>query len=147
VLVFDGDCAFCTSCARLLERTGLAADAVAWQVADLDELGITAAQAAEALRWVEADGTIRTGHEALAAALGTAAGSIWRLVGRALLLPGISPLAGASYRLVARNRHRLPGGTPACASGPQDPSDRRARRAPDRSDRGGRRARPRPRAH
>jgi predicted DCC family thiol-disulfide oxidoreductase YuxK len=76
VLVFDGDCAFCTSCARLLKRIGPETDVVAWQVADLDELGITAAQAAEALRW----------------------------------------LAAAGYRLVARNRHRLPGGTPACAS-------------------------------
>jgi predicted DCC family thiol-disulfide oxidoreductase YuxK len=111
VLVFDGDCAFCTSCARLLERIG--PEVVAWQVADLDELGITPAQAAEAVRWVAADGTVRTGHEALAAALG-AAGSGWRVVGRALLLPGVSPLAAASYRLVARNRHRLPGGTPAC---------------------------------
>jgi uncharacterized protein YndB with AHSA1/START domain/predicted DCC family thiol-disulfide oxidoreductase YuxK len=117
VLVFDGDCAFCTSCARLLERIGPEAEVVAWQVADLDELGITAAQAAEAVRWVGADGMIRTGHEALAAALGTA-GSAWRIFGRALLLPGVSPLAAAAYRLVARNRQRLPGGTPACATGP-----------------------------
>lgn len=127
VLVFDGDCAFCTSCARLLERIGPQADVVAWQVADLDELGMTAAQAAEAVRWVAADGTIRSGHEALAAALGAAPGSAWRTVGRALLLPGVSPLAAASYRLVARNRHRLPGGTPACATPATDPSDRQAR--------------------
>ncbi len=115
MLVFDGDCAFCSSCARLLERIGPDAEIVAWQVTDLDELGITAAQAAEAVRWVGAEGTVRTGHEALAAALCTA-GPAWRIAGRAILLPGISPLAAASYRLVARNRHRLPGGTPACGS-------------------------------
>jgi predicted DCC family thiol-disulfide oxidoreductase YuxK len=115
VLVFDGDCAFCTSCARLLERIGPEAAIVAWQVADLDELGITEAQAAEAVRWVEADGTVRSGHEALAAAL-SEAGLPWRIVGRAILLPGVSRLAAAGYRLVARNRHRLPGGTPACAT-------------------------------
>ncbi|MGB2711642.1 MAG: SRPBCC domain-containing protein [Conexibacter sp.] len=118
VLVFDGDCAFCTSCARLLARIGPNADVVAWQVAELDELRITAAQAAETVRWVGADGTVRSGHEALAAALGTASGPVWRTLGRALLLPGVSALAAAGYRLVARNRHRLPGGTPACASGP-----------------------------
>lgn len=118
VLVFDGDCAFCTSCARLLERIGPEADVVAWQVADLDELGITAAQAAEAVRWVGADGTVRSGHEALAAALGTATGPVWRTFGRVLVLPGVSPLAAAGYRLIARNRHRLPGGTAACATGP-----------------------------
>jgi predicted DCC family thiol-disulfide oxidoreductase YuxK len=116
VLVFDGDCAFCTSCARLLKRIGPEAEIVAWQVADLDELGITAAQAAEAVRWVGADGTVRSGHEAFAAALGTA-GPVWRTFGRTLGLPGVSPLAAASYRLVARNRHRLPGGTPSCATG------------------------------
>jgi predicted DCC family thiol-disulfide oxidoreductase YuxK len=116
VLVFDGDCAFCTSCARLLERIGPEAHVVAWQVADLDELGLTAVQATEAVRWVEADGTIRSGHEALAAALGTTTRSVWRIFGRGLLLPGVSPLAAAGYRLVARNRHRLPGSTPACAS-------------------------------
>lgn len=117
VLVFDGDCAFCTSCARVLERIGPQADVVAWQAADLGELGITAAQAAEAVRWVEADGMVRAGHEAIAAALATADRPGWRILGRALLLPGVSPLAAAGYRLVARNRHRLPGGTPACAAG------------------------------
>jgi predicted DCC family thiol-disulfide oxidoreductase YuxK len=114
VLVFDGDCSFCSSCARLLERIGPQAEIVAWQLADLDELGVTAAQAAEAVRWIEADGTVRTGHEAFAAALRTA-GPIWRSVGRVLVLPGVSSLAAAGYRLVARNRHRLPGGTPACS--------------------------------
>lgn len=117
VLLFDGDCAFCTSCARLLERIGPRAEIVPWQHADLDELGITAAQAAEAVRWIEPDGTIRAGHEAIAATLSTAKRP-WRITGRAILLPGISPLAAAAYRLIARNRHRLPGGTPACATGP-----------------------------
>lgn len=116
MLAFDGDCAFCTSCARLLERIGPQAEIVAWQLADLDELGITAAQAAEAVRWIDLDGTVRTGHEAIAAALGTA-GRPWRIAGRAMLLPLISPLAAAGYRLIARNRHRLPGGAPACAAG------------------------------
>jgi predicted DCC family thiol-disulfide oxidoreductase YuxK len=115
VLVFDGDCGFCTSCARLLERIGPDAEVVAWQLADLDELGITAAQAAEAVRWIGADGTVRTGHEAIAATL-SSAGRPWRIAGRAMELPGISPLAAAVYRVIARNRHRLPGGTPACAA-------------------------------
>lgn len=116
VLVFDGDCAFCTSSAHLLERIGPEAEIVAWQLADLDQLGISAARATEAVQWVGADGTIRSGHEAIAAALRTA-GWPWRIAGRLILLPGISSLAAATYRLVARNRHRLPGGTPACATG------------------------------
>jgi predicted DCC family thiol-disulfide oxidoreductase YuxK len=116
VLVFDGDCAFCTSSAHLLERIGPEAEIVAWQLADLDELEITAAQATEAVQWVEADGTVRSGHEAITAAL-RAAGWPWRLAGRLITLPGISTLAAVTYRWIARNRYRLPGGTPACAVG------------------------------
>lgn len=115
MLVFDGDCAFCTRCARFLERIGPDAEIVAWQLTDLDELGITEQQATEAVQWVEVDGRVRSGHEAIAATLSTA-GGIWRVVGRALLLPGVSWLAARVYRLVADNRHRLPGGTPACDS-------------------------------
>jgi predicted DCC family thiol-disulfide oxidoreductase YuxK len=120
VLVFDGDCAFCTSCARLLERIGPEAEIVAWQLTDLDRLGVTAAEAAEAVRWVGTDGTVRGGHEAIAAVL-EAAGWPWRLAGRAILLPGISSLAAVGYRWVARNRQRLPGGTAACAIRPDPP--------------------------
>lgn len=86
---------------------------VAFQLADLDELGVTEEQAAEALQWVDADGGARSGHEAVAAMLG-AAGPAMRLLGRLLLLPGASRLAAAAYALVAANRHRLPGGTPSC---------------------------------
>ena len=114
VLLYDGDCAFCTSCARLVERRiRPAAVVVAWQFADLAELGVTAEQATEAVRWVQADGVVRSGHEAIAAMLSTS-GAVFRPIGRFLLLPGISPLAARAYALVATNRHRLPGGTPAC---------------------------------
>jgi predicted DCC family thiol-disulfide oxidoreductase YuxK len=114
VLLYDGDCAFCTWCAHQLEKIGPDAEIVAWQLTDLTELGVTEQQATEAVQWVETDGTARSGHEAIAAMLGTA-GRIWKLIGRTLLLPGISWLAAKAYRLVADNRYRLPGSTPACA--------------------------------
>jgi predicted DCC family thiol-disulfide oxidoreductase YuxK len=114
VLVYDGDCGFCTSCARFLERIGPEAEVVAWQLTDLTELGITEERAADAVQWVQADGTVRSGHEAIAAVLGSA-GGIWTLAGRVLLLPGVSWVAARAYRLVADNRYRMPGGTPACA--------------------------------
>ncbi len=113
VLVYDGDCAFCTSCVRLVEKIGPEAEIVAWQSTDLAELGLAPEQAAAALQWVASDGTVRSGHEAVAATL-KSAGSGWKIVGRVILLPGISWLAAKLYRLVAANRHRLPGGTPAC---------------------------------
>lgn len=108
VLLFDGDCAFCRSCARLAEeRIGPDAEVVAYQLADLAELGVSEEQATDALQWVEPDGTVRSGHEAVAAMLSTSS-PIWRLIGRILLLPGISWAAAQIYRLVAANRHRLP---------------------------------------
>jgi predicted DCC family thiol-disulfide oxidoreductase YuxK len=113
VLVYDGDCAFCTSSVRLLEKIGPGATIVAWQHTDLDALGLTEEEASAAVQWVEADGTVRSGHEAIAATLKSARGG-WKIIGRVILLPGISRLAARLYRLVADNRHRLPGGTPAC---------------------------------
>src|SRR3954465_13994135 len=42
VFVFDGDCAFCSSCARFIERRiRPSADVEAWQFTDLDALGLT----------------------------------------------------------------------------------------------------------
>lgn len=119
VLIYDGDCAFCTSSVRLLEKIGPGAEMIAWQQSDLGALGLTEEEASAAVQWVEIDGAIRSGHEAVAAALGSA-GGIWALAGRALLLPAISPTAGGAYRFIAANRHRLPGGTPACAVEPQE---------------------------
>jgi predicted DCC family thiol-disulfide oxidoreductase YuxK len=118
LLLFDGDCAFCTTCAQLVERRFRPdADVVAWQFADLADLGVTAEQATDAVQWVQADGTVRSGHEAIAAMLGNS-GPAARLAGRFLLLPGVSWIAARVYALVASNRHRLPGGTPACKRPP-----------------------------
>jgi len=114
VLLYDGDCAFCTSCARVLERIGPDAEILAWQNTELAKLGITEEQATAAVQWIQSDGTVRSGHEAIAAILNTA-GRIWKITGRMILLPGISWMAAKIYRLVADNRYRLPGGTPACA--------------------------------
>jgi predicted DCC family thiol-disulfide oxidoreductase YuxK len=114
VLLFDGDCAFCTTCAQFVERRVRPdADIVAWQFADLDELGVSAEQATDAVQWIGADGAVRSGHEAIATML-ACSGPISRLAGRFLVLPGISWIAAKVYAQVAANRHRLPGGTPAC---------------------------------
>jgi predicted DCC family thiol-disulfide oxidoreductase YuxK len=105
----------------LLERIGPEAEILPWQFADLAELGVTEEQATDAVQWVGADGAVRSGHEAIAAVL-SKAGWFWRVASRPLTLPGLSWVAAKVYRLVADNRYRLPGGTPACAV---DPAQRR----------------------
>jgi predicted DCC family thiol-disulfide oxidoreductase YuxK len=114
LLIYDGDCAFCTTCARLVEsRVRPAADVVPWQLTELEPLGLGPEQATDAVQWVGGDGAVRSGHAAIAAML-LSAGPFWRAAGRVLLLPGISWIAARVYRLIAANRYRLPGGTPAC---------------------------------
>ena len=114
-LVFDGDCGFCTRCVALVPKSALRTTAVVpYQRADLDALGLTAAQCAEAVQWVGDDGTRASGHAAIGRLLQTA-GLFWRLIGTLLLVPRISWLAAWVYKVVAANRMRLPGGTPACA--------------------------------
>lgn len=114
LLVFDGDCAVCTSVARWAERhLGGRADVAPWQRLDLAPLGLTEADVATAMYWVDGTGRTWRGH------LGTgrmlqAFGGAWRPLGWLARTPPTSWLAGPLYRLVAANRHRLPGSTPAC---------------------------------
>jgi len=64
--------------------------------------------------------------EAVAAAELLRSGSApWPLVGRVMAAKPVIGVANAAYRLIARNRHRLPGATPACqvAQGPMTGAD------------------------
>ena len=125
VLVFDGDCGFCTTCARFLARRvvrGGFTSVAPWQRLDLAELGLTPDQCRAEVQWVSEDGQVTSGHEAIAAAL-RAGHPVWRPVGALLVAPGFSWLAEHLYSWIAGHRHALPGGTPAChANRPNPPS-------------------------
>src|SRR3954464_7136344 len=113
--VFDGDCAFCSSCARFIQRRiPTRARVVAWQQTDLAALGVTEEQAEQAVQWVGPDGDQRAGPAAIARLL-IDAGSFWRPLGWVLGLRPVTWLAWPLYRWISRNRHRMPGGTPACS--------------------------------
>lgn len=114
LLVFDGDCAFCTRSVRLVERRiRRHPHIVAWQSLDLTEWGLTQAECEEAVQWIDADGTRASAHLAVARTL-VYGGRGWALLGRVISVPGIRSVAGVVYRWVARNRHRMPGGTAQC---------------------------------
>lgn len=116
--LFDGDCAFCLMCARFIARwIPTTARVMPWQFADLAALGVTRAEALEAVQWV--DGSERLSGPVAIAALLRHSNAFWRPLGWILGAPRSIALAWPVYRWIARNRHRLPGGTPACAISPR----------------------------
>jgi predicted DCC family thiol-disulfide oxidoreductase YuxK len=126
VFLYDGDCAFCSSCARFIERHVPTSAAVTpWQFADLDALGVSQDDAEAAVQWIDprSDRLVRAAGPAAIALLLVDAGPYWRTLGWLLGRRPVRRIAGPTYRLIARNRHRLPGGTAACRL-PQAERDR-----------------------
>jgi len=115
ILVFDGDCAFCTTCAQFVQRwvsAGGFTSVAPWQGLDLAELGLSAQQCQAAVQWVDEHGHVASGHAAIAAAL-RAGRAPWRPVGALLVAPGFSWLAEHVYSWICEHRHALPGWIPA----------------------------------
>lgn len=128
LVLFDGDCAFCTTSIQWFARTFPAAfDTAPYQRTDVGAYGLTAAQCHARLRWIDhpeqgAASRRHSGAGAVAAMLrvggrrrGGPSGALARTLGTVAAVPPISWIAEAAYVVVAANRTRLPGGTPACA--------------------------------
>ncbi|MET0919985.1 MAG: DCC1-like thiol-disulfide oxidoreductase family protein [Acidimicrobiia bacterium] len=122
VLVYDGDCGFCTTSANWIARRWPAGDgrvAIPWQMLSSDfarDIGLSEADFQRAAWWIER-GEVEEGWRAIARAV-VAARGLWSIVGGILLMPPFSWIAPFGYRVVARYRYRLPGGTPACKINP-----------------------------
>lgn len=119
VLVYDGDCGFCTASVRVAQRWIRKMPAVApYQTlaasGDLTRLGLTTDRCSQAVQYVARDRAVYSAHDAVAALL-LGAGVGWWVLGALLRAPGIHALAGVAYRWVARNRHRLPGASDRCS--------------------------------
>jgi predicted DCC family thiol-disulfide oxidoreductase YuxK len=115
VFLYDGDCAFCTRCAELVERRiPTRAVVLPWQWVELAPLGVTRGDVDAAVQWIDGDGAVAAGPVAIARLL-VDAGSWWWPLGRLLDLAPVRWVAWPAYRWIARNRHRLPGGTAACS--------------------------------
>lgn len=116
MLLYDGDCGFCTVTARwMTDRLRTPVAVVPWQsVTDLDALGLSAADLSTAVYWVDVFGRRERGHRAVARLLRLCRWPL-PLAGALMATPPLSWLAAGAYRVIARNRHRLPGATAACA--------------------------------
>jgi predicted DCC family thiol-disulfide oxidoreductase YuxK len=115
VLIYDGDCAFCSSSVRFIERRlGTHPTCKPWQWLNLDAFGVTQDECERAVQFIATDGRVYAGERGIARTL-VHAGRGWAIVGRVMLVPGVRHIAGAVYRWVSKNRHRMPGGTPQCS--------------------------------
>lgn len=113
VLLYDGDCGFCSASIDWLSRWEmLGVPARTWQSWDADRLPVPVERLATEVVLVEGPAVLG-GPDALAAAV-RASGSWRRVLGGFVMLPAVRAVARPVYRAVARNRHRLPGGTGAC---------------------------------
>lgn len=118
ILIYDGDCAICTTCVRWIERRWNSSPrprAIAYQRLheEAPELVTPSViQMEQSVWWL--DGHRRdSGARAVARTL-LATSGIWRVIGAALLTPPLSWGAQRGYQVVASNRHRLPGYRSAC---------------------------------
>lgn len=115
LLVFDGDCAFCTTWVRRLERVLMVfPETEPWQWIDHESLGLSREDVAHDMWLLLGDRRFR-GHAAVAALFRSQRSLGWRFLGQLLVTPPFTWAAAAAYAVIARFRHRLPGGTPACA--------------------------------
>lgn len=122
LLIFDGDCGFCTKTAQWAGRhLGDSAVVDAWQFLNLPSIGLTENDVSSAAWWRDVEGNLYRGHRAVGKALVTCGGA-WKIPGWLCLVPPTSWGAALGYRVVAKYRYRLPGGTPACkvAAKPKD---------------------------
>jgi predicted DCC family thiol-disulfide oxidoreductase YuxK len=115
MVIYDGDCGFCTVSARWLQqRLRIPISVIPWQeIHDLGELELTQADVTSAAYYVDPYGRVLRGHLAIARALLQCRGA-WPAVGVLLSVPPGRAIAAAAYRLVARYRGQLPGATAAC---------------------------------
>jgi len=114
VLIFDGDCGFCTTVANYLtKRTRVPVRAEAWQLTDLNQYGLTPEQTAVKVYFITQKGVF-AGARAMAFLLSAQNNFFYYCIGKLLSVPPFSWLAVPAYMLIAKYRHKLPGGTPAC---------------------------------
>lgn len=112
-LYYDADCGFCTRVANVLQRRWHRVEVPSLQSVELAALGIDAQRAQAEIPFRGSDGRIAYGSDAFAAAM-IAEGRPWSWLGWLIAFPPLCWPARPTYRLIARHRHQLPGGTASC---------------------------------
>ena len=122
-LIFDGDCSFCTTSANwAVKHSKTPIDALPWQFTDLTAYGLTEEQTSSKV-WMVVNGKKYGGSDAAAMWLILKRNPFAKLAGYLMMFWAFRWIFAIGYRVIAKNRHRMPGGTPACALPPQKPVD------------------------
>ncbi|MFE9722054.1 thiol-disulfide oxidoreductase DCC family protein [Streptomyces sp. NPDC005794] len=116
VLAFDGDCGFCQAAVRQIQTHAKPrTEAAAWQTLPPELTEPHLQRLDREVLLFDGRRVRYGGARALADYLGSSPARPYQVAGRCLQLPLISLVAHLIYRGVAKNRHRMPGGTAACA--------------------------------
>lgn len=114
VLIFDGDCGFCTTTANWIKKNSKVALEIApYQWTELGQYGLTPEEAAAKVQVVVGD-KVFAGHYCMSKLLLIQPNILLKLVGAVMVLPGLDSISARVYEWIAANRQKLPGGTPAC---------------------------------
>ncbi len=114
LLVYDGDCAFCTLWVGRLQRwLPRFPDVITSQAADLDALGLSEEDVRDYV-WLVTPTKQRAGAAAFSGLLKGQPHFGWAFLGHLLDTWPLSVLADLGYRVIAKHRHRLPGSTASC---------------------------------
>lgn len=114
VLIYDGDCAFCSLwVTRLRQWLPLFPSVVTSQSINPDDYALSDDDLAH-YAWYITEHHQYAGHLAASALLRAQPRFALRLLGHLIATPPLSLLAALTYSFISRFRHRLPGGTASC---------------------------------
>ena len=118
VLIYDGDCQFCQLSLDFgIKNLRIFPQYVAFQKIDPQDFGLTASQVRSQI-WLAQKSQANTlalgGHLAAGAILKLQPSRWLKVLGWLATTPPTSWVASLLYKVIAANRHRLPGGSRAC---------------------------------
>jgi predicted DCC family thiol-disulfide oxidoreductase YuxK len=118
VLIYDGDCKFCQLSLEFgIKHLRAFPQYVAFQKIDPKDFGLTASQVRSQI-WLAqktpSTAEVLGGHLAAGAILRLQPSRWLKLLGSLASTPPTSWVASLLYKLIAANRHRLPGGSREC---------------------------------
>jgi predicted DCC family thiol-disulfide oxidoreductase YuxK len=118
LLIYDGDCQFCRLSLDFgIRKLSVFPEFVAYQRITPADFGLSSKDVASKIWLVSASGAQNIslgGHLAVAQILRAQPQFYWRALALVMRTPPTSVVANWVYEWVAKNRHRLPGGSKAC---------------------------------